>query len=241
MNSEELKGYLDARRFAKELGDEIAGRIEVGMTERDVEKLAGEVFRAHEVKQHWHMPVIGVGSGTAKLRSNFALGMGFITGYFRKVKEDDLVLIDIAPVYNDYPADYTTMHITGKNPELEQFISFARDVAYEIAGNITFDKLARDVFNEGSELIRSRQKYKLAFPPFISMGHRLLKIPQKWQKLPEAGLMYLLLGMRGSFIKQNNNKLMDGLWIIEPYLLNNNFGAKFEVLINVDEKTEILD
>ena len=241
MNSEELKGYLDARRFAKQLGEEVAGKIQVGMSERDVEELAGEVFRAHEVNQHWHMPVIGVGDGTSKLRNGLTLGAGFINRYFRKVEENDLVMIDIAPVHNGYPGDYTTMHIVGENPELEEFISYAREVAYEIAGNITFDKLARDVFNEGSELIQSRQKYTLAFPPFISMGHRLVKIPPTWEKLPEAGLMYLFFGKRGSFLKPNNNKLMDGLWVIEPYLLNNNLGAKFEVLIKVDEKTEILD
>lgn len=241
MNSENIEGYVAARRFAKELGEEIAGRIKVGMTERDVEKLAGEVFRAHDVNQHWHMPVIGVGKGTSKLRNSFALGTGLITRYFRKVKENDIVLIDIAPVHNGYPGDYTTMHVLGKNPEFEKFVSYAQDVAIEIAKKITYDMIIRDAFKMSERLIKSRKKYTLAFPPFIFLGHRLIRIPPNWQKLPEPGLMYLLLGKGGSFLKPGSNNLMDGLWIIEPYLLHDKYGAKFEVLLLIDEKTVILE
>ena len=241
MNSEELKGYLDARGFAKQLGEEVAGKIQVGMSERDIEKLAGEVFRAHEVKQHWHMPVIGVGDGTSKLRNGLTLGAGFINRYFRKVEENDLVMIDIAPVHNGYPGDYTTMHIVGENPELEEFISYAREVAYEIAGNIKYNMPVKDVFKKGKEIIKTGQKYKLAFPPFISMGHRLCRIPSFWMRLPEPGLNYLLLGRRSSFVKSGNKSIMKGLWVIEPYLLHNNRGAKFEVLLCVDEKPELID
>ena len=240
MNSEDIEGYVAARRFSKELGEEIVGRIEVGMTERDVEKLAGEVLRAHNVNQHWHMPIIGVGKGTSKLRNSFALGTGLITRYFRKVKENDIVLIDIAPIHNGYPGDYTTMHVIGKNPEFEEFVSYAREVAYEIAKKITYDMIIRDAFNMAEGFIKSKKRYKLAFPPLIFLGHRLVRIPPNWQKLPESGLMYLLLGKGGSFLKPGNSNLIDGLWVIEPYLLHDKYGAKFEVLLLVEVKTVIL-
>lgn len=238
--NEEREGYLEARCFAKALTKEITGKIKAGMTEKEVEELAREVFKAHEVKQHWHMPVIGVGEGSAKLRSAYALAKSYLTRGTRTLQENDLVLIDIAPVFEGYPADYTTCHILGKNPELEALAAYAQGVSHKIAGYVKKDMAVADVFKYAQELISTTSNYTLAFPPFISMGHRLCKIPFLWQKLPEAGLTYLL-SRKGSFLRSSNKEPMHGLWVVEPYLMHKGRAAKFETLVFVGEKTEILD
>ncbi len=238
--NEELEGYLEARCFAKTLTKEITGKIKAGMTEKEVEELAREVFKAHEVKQHWHMPVIGAGEGSTKLRSAYALAKSYLTRGTRTLQENDLVLIDIAPVFEGYPSDYTACHIPGENPELEALVSYAQGVSHKIAEYIKKDMAVADVFRYAQELISTTSNYTIAYPLFISMGHRLCKIPFLWQKLPEAGLTYLL-SRKGSFITSNNKESMNGLWVVEPYLMHKGRAAKFETLVFVGEKTEILD
>ncbi|MBU4374209.1 MAG: aminopeptidase P family protein, partial [Euryarchaeota archaeon] len=94
--NKDLEGYLEARRFAKVLSKEIISNIEAGMSEKDIEDVASKVFRDHDVKQHWHAPVIGVGEGSAKMSSLYALTSGFLTKHKRILREDDFVLIDIS-------------------------------------------------------------------------------------------------------------------------------------------------
>lgn len=82
-SDKDLDGYLEARRFAKVLSKEIVSRIEAGMSETDIEDIAAEVFRAYDVRQHWHTPIIGVGEGSTKLSSVYALTSGFLTKHKR--------------------------------------------------------------------------------------------------------------------------------------------------------------
>ena len=185
-----LKGYLAARSFTRAIGNEIVSKIKVGMTEKEVEELASGIFKKNGVKQHWHMPVIGVGEGSTKLQS---------------------------------------------------LASYAHDVSIKIAEHVNEEMIVADVFYWAQELIGKNPDYTLAYPPFVSMGHRLCKIPPLWQKLPEAGLNYLLFKTRGPFIKSGNNTMMNGLWTIEPYIMYKERAAKFEELVFIGKETVILE
>ncbi len=187
---EDLKGYLAARAFTKKIGGEILGRIKVGMTEKEVGEVVSMVFNKNDVRQHWHMPVIGVGEGSTKLKSAYALVSSYFTGHTRVLMENDIVLIDIAPIYNGYPADYTINHLIGSNPDLEALIAYAHDVSIRIAKHVKEGMIAADVFHRAQELIGENPDYTLAYPPLVSMGHRLCRIPPLWQKFPEPGLNY---------------------------------------------------
>lgn len=241
LSDKDLKGYLAARSFTRAIGDEIVSNIKVGMTEKEVEEVASGVFDKNGVKQHWHMPVIGVGEGSTKLKSAYALASSYFTRHTRILKDNDIVLIDIALIYNGYPADYTMNHVMGSNPDLEALAAYARDVSLKISGHVKEGMVVGDVFRWGQELIGKNSDYTLAYPPFISMGHRLCRIPPIWQKLPEAGLNYLLFKTRGPFITSGNNTLMNGLWIIEPYIMYKDRAAKFEVPVFIGKETVILE
>lgn len=238
-SDKDLDGYLEARRFAKVLSREIVSKIEVGMSEEDIENIASEVFRAYDVRQHWHMPIIGVGEGSTKLSSIYALTSSFLTKHKRILQDDDLVLIDIAPVYMTYPGDYTTTHVFGSNPELEALVAYARDVSRKIAGYASNVTIVADVFRYAQELIRTTSNYKLLYPPLITLGHRLSRV-HPLEKLPEPGLSYLIL-KEFPFINSSNLTPMDGLWVVEPYLMHNKRAAKFEELVCVGRESVILD
>lgn len=240
VSDKDLKGYLEARSFTRMIGDEIVGNIKVGMTEKEVEDVVSSVFNKNGVKQHWHMPIIGVGEGSTKLKSIYSLASSSFTKHTRILKENDIVLIDIAPMYNDYPADYTMNHVMGSNPGLEALVSYAHDVSIKIAEHVNEEMIVADVFHWAQELIGKKPDYTLAYPPFVSMGHRLCRIPPLWQKFPEAGLNYLLFKTRGPFITSSNNTLMNGLWTIEPYLIYKERAAKFEQLVYIGKENVIL-
>ncbi len=240
LSDKDLKGYLAARDFTRAIGEEIVNNIKVGMTEKEIEDAASRIFDKNGVKKHWHMPIIGVGEGSTKLRSAFALASSYFTGYTRILKENDIVLVDIAPIYNGYPADYTINHVMGSNPDLEALDSYAHEVSIKIAEHVKEGMVVADVFQWARKLIGLNPDYTLAYPPFISMGHRLCRIPALCQKFPEAGLNYLLFGTNGSFIASGNNTMMNGLWIIEPYLIYKERAAKFEALVYIGKKTKIL-
>lgn len=237
----DLEGYLAARDFAKGISKEIINGIKAGMTEKEIEDAAYEVFRSNGVKQHWHMPIIGVGEGSAKLKSIYALTSSYLARYSRVLNENDIVLIDIAPVYNDYPADYTISHVAGNNPELEALASYAREVSCQIAEYIRPGMTVADVFSYAKGLIQAKPDYMLAFPPFISMGHRLCRLPAAWQKLPEPGLSYLILRAKSPFVSSGNRAPMEGLWVVEPYLMYKERAAKFESLVFVGKEALVLD
>lgn len=241
LSDKDLKGYLAARSFAREIGDEIVSNIKPGMTEKEVEEVASFVFNKNGVKQHWHMPVIGVGEGSTKLKSAYALASSYFTKTTRILRENDIVLIDIAPVYRGYPGDYTINHVMGSNPDLEALAAYAHDVSLEIARNLKEGMIVEDVFHRAQELIGKKTDYTLAYPPFVSMGYRLCRIPSPWHKFPEAGLNYLLFKASGPFIASGNITLMNGLWIVEPYLMHKERAAKFEVLVFIGKETVILE
>ena len=240
LSDKDLKGYLEARNFTRAIGEEIVKNIKVGMTEKEIEEVAALVFDKNCVKQNWHMPVIGVGEGSTKLKSAYALASGYLTRHTRILKDNDIVLIDIAPVYNGYPADYTINHVMGGNPDIEALAAYARDVSLKIAGHVKGGMVVADVFHWAQELIGKNPDYTLAYPPFISMGHRLCRILLLWQKFPEAGLNYLLFKTRGPFITSGNNTIMNGLWTIEPYIMYKDRAAKFEQLVFIGKETVIL-
>jgi len=238
-SDKDLDGYLEARRFAKVLSKEIISKIAVGMSEKDIEGIASDVFRAHNVRQHWHSPIIGVGEGSTKLSSIYALTSSFVTKHKSILQENDLVLIDIAPVYMTYPGDYTTTHVFGNNPELEALVAYARDVSRKIAEYASNEMTVADVFRYAQELIRTTSNYTLLYPPLIALGHRLSRV-HPLEILPEPGLSYLIL-KKFPFIDSSNLTPMDGLWIVEPYLMHNKRAAKFEELVFVSRKSVILD
>lgn len=240
LSDKDLKGYIAARGFTREIGDEIVKNLKVGMTEKEVEEVASGVFKKNGVKQHWHMPVIGVGEGSTKLKSAFDLASSYFTRHMRILREKDIVLIDIAPVYNGYPADYTISHVMGSNPDLEALAAYVHDVSLKIAGHVKDGTVVADVFRWAQELIGKNPEYTLAYPPFVSMGHRLCRIPPLWQELPESGLNYLLFKTRGPFITSGNNTMMNGLWTIEPYIMYKDRAAKFEQLVFIGKETVIL-
>lgn len=95
----DLAGLAAAQRFARDLAHDIADAAEPGMSEHDLAHVARERFAEHGVTRHWHVPVVGLGAGSAKLRSIGALLSGDLLARRRRLERDDVVYVDIAPMH----------------------------------------------------------------------------------------------------------------------------------------------
>ncbi len=220
---------------AQRLAWEIANQIEVGMNEWDVHSLAREVFKDNGVQRHWHMPYIGLGSGTNKLRSPYSLCKSFFNMH-EKLKNNDLVMIDIAPMIEGYPSDFTVSKVIGLNAEYDDQIAFTKQVAREVMelAERGFDN--KTIYRTIKMRVSETNRYQLGDVPLIRLGHRLLRIPPFLTCFPETRFLYLLSYPGPSFLNGKWKKALTNLWALEPYVVSPTRGTKYEELVYIDEE-----
>lgn len=231
----DLAGFAAAERFARDLATEIAEAAEPGMSEHDLAHLAKARFRQAGVRRHWHIPVVGLGPGSAKLRNIRSLLAGDVLARRRRLEaDDDVVYVDIAPIHEGYPSDYTVTRVAGHHPEREQLIGAAHNFAARIVQRIGEHRDARGVWAWAVATASVDARFDLVEPPLVGLAHRIGVVPPSWPYVPEATtLAYLATRERGAFLGPRNRRPMDGFWTIEPYLVADGRAAKHEELIFV--------
>lgn len=230
----DLDGYRNSQLVASQLAQKICAKIENSMSEADAHAVASEVFKDAGVTSHWHHPVIGFGPGTRKIRNLRSIALGRFMRRRRKISIGDLLMVDIAPIINGYPSDYTETHVFGENAALNDLIKYTRHLADRLVNKIPQVRRANDLWHWARRTTSSETGYELAHPPIIWLGHRIQKFPQGWPE--SAGLRFLFLWshFEGSFVSATNEHPMRGLWAIEPYILGHNRAAKWEELVYYD-------
>lgn len=231
----DLAGFAAAERFARDLANEIADAAEPGMSEHDLAHLAKQRFRDAGIRRHWHIPVIGLGKGSAKLRNIRSLLAGDALARRRVLQADDVVYVDIAPIHEGYSSDYTVTRVAGRHPEREQLIAAGHDLALRIVERIGEHRDARGVWAWAVATASVDTRFELVEPPLVGLAHRIGVVPPTWPYVPEATtLAYLATRERGAFFGPRNRRPMDGFWTIEPYLVSpEGRAAKHEELIFV--------
>lgn len=231
----DLAGFAAAERFARDLATDIANAAEPGMSEHDLAHLAKRRFRDAGIKRHWHVPVIGLGQGSAKLRNIRSLLAGDALARRRRLQADDVVYVDIAPIYDGYPSDFTVTRVAGRHPEREQLIAAAHELARRVVDRIGEHRDARGVWAWAVATASADARFELVEPPLVGLAHRIGVVPPSWPYVPEVTtLAYLATRERGAFLGPRNRRPMDGFWTIEPYLVSpDGRAAKHEELIFV--------
>lgn len=231
---EDLPRLRTAQRAARRLAEEIVGRLDVGMTEHDAYRVARDVFRREGVDRCWHLPYIGVSSGSLQLRSLAALARARASTRRRHIRADDVVLVDIGPIIDGYPSDYTLTAVIGSHPAYGDLIAQSRRLTHAAAALVRPHVLAADLWRQVVAMVPSARGYELGFPPLIQLGHRIIPMASLLSRIPEGRLARLLLRRDGAFVARANRQVMDGLWAIEPYVIGHHRAAKHEVLVLVD-------
>lgn len=238
LSVEDLDALRAAQRVTRELCWAIVRRIEPGMREEDGYAVAREAFRERGLRTHWHLPYIGFGAGTTKLRSLPALLSSPLHGR-RRLLADDMVMVDIAPEIEGVPSDYTVTAVVGTHSEREALCAFARETAQSLVELLAQGTDAAELMRAAQELVASRPGHRLGQVPVIHLGHRLERMPRWWPRVPESRLLYLMLDERPTFLNGRRAVPVRGMWMIEPYVLHAGRAAKHEEFVFVDDAGQV--
>jgi hypothetical protein len=215
----DLRGYDLAQSFAKTIARTVADRLELGMSEVDATALVHDVFEEFSVRYHWHMPVVGVASGSMKFTSAGRFIRSLFGAKKRVLVSGDVLFLDIAPFYEGYPSDFTLTQLYGESEPLERMIRTALGLTRRISTRLREDMHAGETWAWVKEEIESSCPYELRQFPISPVAHRFSKLPPSWPIFREVGTVHLLT-MGAPLLLKGSTTSMRGLWVIEPLLVD---------------------
>ena len=98
---------------------EIAAKCKPGMVEEAAVEMARDILASHGMVRGWHDVYVRFGTNTTKT-FGAPSEPGIVLGY------DDIFLIDIGPVWEQWEGDGGDTFVTGKDPELARCAKDAR-------------------------------------------------------------------------------------------------------------------
>ena len=109
--SERRVALVEAERRAEKLFNEIEQRnlIRSGRTEREIEQEIYQIaLDQFGVEKHWHKRIVRAGVNTLTLAAD--------NPPIRNIEADDIVYVDLGPVFEDWEADLGRTYILGNHP-----------------------------------------------------------------------------------------------------------------------------
>ncbi|WP_207234602.1 M24 family metallopeptidase, partial [Bradyrhizobium sp. Leo170] len=109
--SERRVALIEAERRAATLFDEIERRnlVRAGRTEREVEQeIYAIALQQFGAEKHWHKRIVRAGTNTLTLAAD--------NPPVRSIEADDIVYVDLGPVFEDWEADLGRTYILGNHP-----------------------------------------------------------------------------------------------------------------------------
>lgn len=116
---------LEARRRTRQAIQDIAARIEVGMTEAAALEVARDVLKKGELLRGWHGHYVRIGPDTLK-------PFGAPSAPDLVLGANDIFFIDIGPVWQKWEGDGGETFVTGGDPDM---LAAQRDV------HVLFDRV----------------------------------------------------------------------------------------------------
>ncbi|BEI84640.1 hypothetical protein CcaverHIS002_0500410 [Cutaneotrichosporon cavernicola] len=116
----EAKAYtaslVDAEQKAVEMFNEIPSLITVGMTEKALSDAIHHLGETkYGVRTHWHKRIIRSGPNTLRPFEDNPPD--------RKIEADDILVIDLGPVFEKWEADFGRTYVLGDDPEKKAMVA----------------------------------------------------------------------------------------------------------------------
>ena len=241
---EELDGFKKAQALSYDCAVTIAKELKPGWTEKQTSKLMDTFLKDHGVKHFFHKSFAWFGEHSKF--HNFKTYFDFLPSK-TTLKENDVIILDTAPIVNGFAGDIGFTFSLTPNEELKKARSFLIKQREELqiffSSELTADLIWKKIDEnfKNSHYINCHKDY-----PFAVLGHRLHEIP--FQNLPSIGIPFTLHSYWALFSRGLIPELLGpwhsgtklGIWAIEPHLglASHPFGAKFEeILVVTKEKT----
>jgi Xaa-Pro aminopeptidase len=157
-----------------------------------------------------------------------------------ELKENQVVILDVAPIYRSYSCDIGYSFCFGEDAEYNKAQNFLQSLRKNIpvwfhelkSGSLLCKKVHEEIIGANYDNIHHLY-------PFSVLGHRLHRLPETAKGL---GLLnfgwqsywgFLSRGLFGQLLNQFHEGSILGLWAIEPHIGAKHFGIKFEEILVV--------
>ncbi len=160
---------LKMRGKTRAIINQIAANCKPGMVEEDAVEMARELLAANDMVRGWHDVYVRFGTNTLK-----TFGAPSDPGIV--LKDDDIFLIDIGPVWEEWEGDGGDTFVTGTNPDMARCAGDARKLFHTVR-----HKWESTGMN-GKELYEFAAAEALAMGWELNMdlsGHRLSDFPHE--------------------------------------------------------------
>ena len=111
ISSDRRAALVAAEKRAETLFDEIErrGLVTAGRTEREVEQdIYAIALEKFGVEKHWHKRIVRAGPNTLTLAAD--------NPPVRNIETNDIVYVDLGPVFEDWEADLGRTYVLGDHP-----------------------------------------------------------------------------------------------------------------------------
>lgn len=241
-----LEEFKRLQRLSFLILQNMASELTEGVTEKEVAHELVKRYRANGFTAFFHLPVVLFGERTA-LPGNWKLGNFFPKS--RRLKRDDAVILDAAPLSKGYLVDTSYSFCFGESDTHKKMMAdlaqFRASVLRAVNRGETFKKIADDVHacisRLGYEPVHDKH-------PGEVLGHRAVKVanlPFQWRLNGFDGLTLGWFKLKGELSKsifkgksplwnqsaQSDCAPYDGLWLVEPHVGLNGVGAKWEEIL----------
>lgn len=205
---------------------DVVGRLQAGMSEKDVAALADERKQEYGFTGWYHTPEVYIGAATGKaplpLLSRPSDG--------RKLEDGQIVIIDLGPASGDTYGDFGTSLVFGGGAEPEVLIQ-ARNCVRGCCTYANRWKTAGEIWVYAKAWATN---HRLDLLNKDSIGHKLLpKEGAVAMGFPRSAHLAASIG-RNRMHKLNPER-MRGMFAVRPHFAHQGFGAAFEEVVYVNE------
>lgn len=191
-----LAAMQQAQLIALDCLQQIATRLQPGISETDAIAIANTVLQQAGAEQHWHPPIIRFGHNTAKIYSEPSAPDS-------RLGDQDIFFIDLGPVFAGHEADVGATFCRGDNPVHQQVQHAVHQVFDHVAAHWRATGCSgAALYQVASE---AAAQYGMVLNHHIK-GHRVGDFPHKLYASGQLG------GCEG--------EVRSGIWVLEIQLLD---------------------
>jgi Xaa-Pro aminopeptidase len=264
----DVERFKQVQRLAYEAVLHVEKELHEGMTEKIAASLIEGWLRDHGIKRFFHHGFAWFADrsafrGFVKPRSGalsslmhpYLLDIGRqFQPTERRLHRGDAVILDVAPVVDEIPADIGYAFAFGENQEVHAARMALEPYRKLILDMVKQQRSQRDIYAAVDALVAEQGYEQLhSYYPGRVLAHKVGKLPLIGMKLPRIGgfdlqgLIYLsrhVLGTVGGGLRGEHPLWNDlsvgacepGLWAVEPHIGRGAVGAKWEELLVVTEQ-----
>ena len=247
MQGPDLAKLKACQKVARLGVQETTRAIQEGWSEQQTCDYLEAALRDLGVENYFHRPFAWFGE-----RSRFD-GIRFYHQFQprknRFLESGDVVILDVAPLYQGVSSDIEYTFSLEPNEELQKAKKYLKNLRETIRNNFESQSKAGAIWKSISQDIEQHH-YDVIHRryPLQVLGHRLYSHPQHPNSFHflnfgfEAYKSLLKGGIIHEVISPYFQNGVEGVWAIEPHIGGRGFGAKFEeILVVADGKATWLD